>query len=73
MYTNPDLPTTETEYQNMLATLKEYNEQPDLSDAEREDRAFLMFEVDKYEAQCDIPRTTPHAVLLVELEWWRHL
>jgi hypothetical protein len=76
-FTNPDAPVTEAEYLSMkedaveLQRLVEALGNLPLNDLEREDRAFLVYEIDKYETEHRFQvHTFDSEFVTAEMKWW---
>ena len=63
---------TEAEYKLMLIDLKRYGFGSIDNHTEREDRAFLIYEVTKYEKSHNMPLTAPVELYEAEVAWWHN-
>jgi hypothetical protein len=72
MKVNPDEPVTAREYTSMKRQALKCGTGP-LARLEREDRAFLVYEVDKYEKLHSMPQTFEEEFVTQEYNWWRSL
>lgn len=73
MKVNPDKPVTVVEYEKMRAHAAEYEAAPPKSDLEREDRAFLLHQIYKYEAAHELSLTYNVQFTDQEVAWWQQM
>ena len=73
MRVDPDTPVTRAEYECMKDDALSYMVLPDkdrLTSLQREDRAFLLYEVSKYEREHGIKPTFDPVFVDAEYTWW---
>ena len=70
MNVNPDEPVSFREYRKMRSDALKYANK-ELTDLEREDRAFLLYEVQAYEKLHSMPPTFDEAFVDTEVRWWQ--
>jgi hypothetical protein len=70
----PDAPVTMGEYEMMKQDALSYMTLPDrnrVTKLQREDRAFLLYEVNKYEQKHGLKATFDSVFVDAEYTWWR--
>jgi hypothetical protein len=68
---DPDAPVTSDEYWSMRVDALEYGVGELLIELAREDRAFLIYEVNKYEEGHHLDKTFHPEFVRYEVEWWQ--
>lgn len=71
MQVNPDEPVTAREYRAMRKRALKYGTGKLQTDLDREDRAFLLHEVQQYEKLHSMPLTFDEAFTDAEVCWWQ--